>query len=290
VETLERSIAEQMKFIAAIFFCTILLGCGGEGRWESATVGKVSCSFGTFNDFLPSQRRPIKMASGNNGNNLYILDDFYHVHSYKRDALYECAFDLEDSYGFSGLSNDVLFANGNFYVQDRAQLKFMDNTDECYARDGFFAIYGNELAVGSNAGIETWSIRPCARKVNISSQKVLALAATDGEYIAAEGISTEPRNLTMYSKNGGSYSDPMSLTPGDEKNFCSADRVAANDYGIYLLDKKCGKIGVYDNQAVWRKTIKLDSVGVRNPLDIAPGEYSYIFILHTSGVVRINVF
>jgi hypothetical protein len=274
--------------IAVCFFCIILLGCGA---WESATAGKASCSFGTFDDFLPSARRPVKMASGNNGNNLYILDASYYVHSYKKDNLYECAFDLDSSYHFNGLPNDVFSVNDGFYVQDREQLRFMNGTEVCNAKNGVFAIYGDELAVGSDMGIEVWNINSCTKKtINILSQKVLALATTNGEYFAAEGISAEPRNLTMYSKSGGSYSDPMSSTPGNEKNFCSSDRIVANNYGVYLLDRKCGKIGVYDNRAVWRKTIKLDSLGVKNSLDIAPGEHSYIFILHTSGVEKINVF
>jgi len=288
VEAFERAIAEQMKLIAAILFCMILLGCGEE--WTGATVGKVSCSFGTFDEFLPALRRPLKMAAGNNGNNLYILDNSSYVHSYKRDNLYKCAFNLENSYSFNGFLDDVFFANNGFYVQDRESLK-SQSEEECDARAGVFAVYGNELAVGSNMGIETWSIRPCARKGSVSSQRVLALAATSSEYFAAEGIASEPRNLTRYSKNGSfTYSDPMSSIPGNEKNFCSADRVIADNYGVYLLDKSCKKIGIFDNQAVWRKSISLDSIGVRNALDIAPGEYSYIFILHERGVEKVNVF
>jgi hypothetical protein len=275
------------RHIAICFFCIILLGCG---EWENAPVGKVSCSFGSFNDFIPAWRKPVKMASGNNGNNLYILDDSYNVHTYKRDNLYECAFSLEYSAPFNGLLSDVISSGGNFYVQDRAQLKSWEDVKICDARDGVFSIYGNELAIGSNMGIEIWSINPCARKGNISSQKVLALAATSSRYYAAEGIATEPQNLAMFSKNGLMYSEPMSSTPGNEKNFCSADRVVANDYGVYLFDKKCKKIGIFDNQAVWRKSISLDALGIRNALDITTGEYSYIFILHESGVERLNVF
>jgi hypothetical protein len=230
------------------------------------------------------------MASGNNGNNLYILDDSYNVHTYKRDNLYECAFNLEYSAPFNGLLNDVISSSSNFYVQDRAQLKSWEDVKICDARDGVFSIYGNELAIGSNMGIEIWNINPCARKGNISSQKVLALAATSSRYYAAEGIATEPQNLAMFSKNGLMYSEPMSSTPGNEKNFCSADRVVANDYGVYLFDKKCKKIGIFDNQAVWRKSISLDALGIRNALDITTGEHSYIFILHESGVERLNVF
>ncbi|MDR3001455.1 MAG: hypothetical protein LBU89_09345 [Fibromonadaceae bacterium] len=266
----------------------ILLGCGGE--WESGTVGKASCSFGSFDDFLPAAHRPVKMASGNG--KLYILDDFYYVHSYKRDNLYECAFNLEESHGFSGFPNDVFSAGNNFYVQDRAVLKFLDDEVACNAnRNGVFAIHGNELAVGSEIGLEVWNINPCAKKNNVSSQRVLALAATDSEYFAVEGITAQPINLTRYPKSGGfSSSDPMSQTSGNEKHFCSADRLVANNYGVYLLDKTCRKIGVYDNQAVWRKTISLDSLSIRNVIDITPAEYSYIFILHTSGVVKVNVF
>jgi hypothetical protein len=286
VETLERPIAEQIMLIAAFLFCMILLGCG---EWENAEVGRVSCSFGSFGSFSDFYR-PVKIASGNDGNNLYILDN-YSVHSYRRDNLYECAFDWENTYTFNGFPNDVLFAGSNFYVQDRAQLKFTDNTEACSAKDGVFAIYGNELAIGSNAGIEIWDINSCVKKANISSQKVLALAATNSEYYVAEGIATEPQHLAMFPKNSSLvYREPMSSIPGNEKNFCSADRVIANNYGVYLLDKKCRKIGVFDNQAVWRKSMNLDSMGVRNVLDIAPGEYSHIFILHERGVEKVNVF
>jgi len=275
------------KYIAICFLCITLPGCG---EWENAPVGKASCSFGSFDDFMPIGRRPVKMASGNNGNNLYILDESYYVHTYRRDDLYECAFNLEYSDYFRGLPNDVISSVGTFYVQDGAQLKSWEDNNVCYARDGVFSIYGNELTIGSNMGIETWSINPCTRKENISSQKVLALAATGSRYYAAEGIATEPQNLAMFSKNGLISRDLMSSTPGNEKNFCSADRVVANDYGVYLLDKKCKKIGIYDNQAVWRKTVSLDAIGVRSALDIAPGEYSYIFILHERGVERLNAF
>jgi hypothetical protein len=277
------------RHIAICFLCITLLGCGGE--WESTPVGKVSCSFGSFGDFIPAGRRPAKMASGNNGNNLYILDDsYYSVHTYERDNIYECAFNLKDSYSFNGFLSDVIFSGGNFYVQDRAQLKSWKDIKVCDARDGVFSIHGDELVVGSNMGIEVWGINTCTKKENISSQKVLALAATGSKYYAAEGIATEPQNLAMFSRNGLVYRDPMSSTPGNEKNFCSADRVVANDYGVYLLDKKCKKIGIFDNQAVWRKTVSLDAIGIKNVLDIATGEYSYIFILHERGVERLNVF
>jgi len=283
VEAVKRPIAEQVMPVVACFFCLILLGCG---EWVNAEVGKVACSFGSFNDFY----RPTKIASGNNGNKLYVLDN-YSVHSYKRDDLYECAFDWENTYDFGGSPSDVFSAGNGFYVQDGRRLKSMSNAEACYARDGAFAIYGDELAIGSSMGVEVWSIEQCVKKRDVSSQRVLALAATSSEYFAAEGISAEPRNLTMYSKSSGLiYSDPMSSTLGNEKNFGSADRVIANNYGIYLLDKKYGKIGVYDNRAVWRKTISLDSLGLRGVLDIAPGEYSHIFILHSGGVERVNVF
>jgi len=270
------------RFVAISFICMALLGCG---EWESAPVGKASCSFGSFNDFIPIGRKPVKMASGNNGNNLYILDDSYYVHTYERDNLYECAFDLKYSDYFSGLPSDVIPFGGTFYVQDRAQLKSWEDVKVCDARDGVFSIYGNELAIGSNMGIESWNINSCTITRNISQQKVLALVATNSAYYAVE-----PQNLAMFSRSGSVYRDPMSSTPGNEKNFCSADRLVANDYGVYLLDKTCKKIGVFDNQAVWRKSISLDSLGMRNVLDIATGEYSYIFILREGGVEKINVF
>jgi len=261
----------------------LLAGCGGE--WGGGQVGRTSCS---FDEFLPNAGRAVKMATGNNGNELYILDDFSYVYSYKRDNLYECAFNLENTYRFNGFPKDVIFANNNFYVQDGAVLKNKDDKEQCYAKDGFFAISGNELAVGNKSGVEIWNISNsnCPKRGSISSQNVLALAATNNEYYVAE-----PQNLAMYSINGELiHREPMSSIPGNEKNFCSADRIAANDYGVYLLDTKCKKIGVFDNDAVWRKTISLDSLGIRNPLDIGAGEYSYIFIMHSNGVERVNVF
>jgi hypothetical protein len=278
------------RHIAICFFCITLLGCG-EWEGERERVGKVSCSFGSFNDFIPTGRKPVKMASGNNGNNIYILDNSYYVHTYKRDNLYECAFNLEYSDYFSGFPSDVISLGGNFYVQDKTQLKSWEDIEICDAKDGVFSVYGNELAIGSNMGIEIWNINSCIRKENISSQKVLALTATNSGYYAAEGIATEPQNLAMFSKNNSIvYREPMSSTPGNEKNFCSADRVVANDYGVYLLDAKCKKIGIFDNQAVWRKSISLDVLGIRNALDIATDEYSYIFVLHENGVEKVNVF
>jgi hypothetical protein len=264
----------------------LLMGCGDE--WGSADVGKTSCA---FDEFAPSVGRPIKMAAGNSGSSLYILDDFSYVHFYKRDDLYECAFNLEYSYLFTGFPNDVLFANNSFYVQDGRSLKSQNDKEECYAKDGVFAINGNELAIGSNTGLEIWNIKPsCAKTSNISSQRIFAVAA-NGDYFAAEGIANNLENLTVYSKTGAIlYRELLSAIPGNEKNFCSADRIAANNYGIYLLDKKCKKIGVFDNQAVWRHSISLDSLGIANSLDIAAGEHSYIFILHPNGMERVNVF
>jgi len=276
------------------FWCLLLLaGCGWE--WGGGQVGRTSCS---FDEFLPNAGRAFKMASGNNGQQLYILDDFSYVYSYKRDDLYMCAFNLENTYRFSGFPKEVLFANNTFYVQDGAALKNKENKEDkelCYAKDGVFAISGNELAVGDKFGVEIWNISGsgCSKKGNISSQSVLALAATNSEYYVAEagGFANEPLNLAMYSKNGAQiHLEPLSSTPGNEKNFCSADRIAANDYGVYLLDTKCKKIGVFDNYAVWRKTISLDSLGIRSPLDIGAGEYSYLFIMHSNGVERVNVF
>jgi len=276
--------------IFILFFCIALFGCGGE--WVSGDVLKTSCSFADFfSDFMPAAHKPIKMASGNNGNNIYILDDFYNVHSYRRDKLYECAFDLEDSYRFSDFPTDVLFADGSFYVQDLEQLKSMNDAELCRAKDGVFAIYGNELAVGSNTGVEIWSINPCFKKGDATMQRTLALAATNYEYFAVEGISATPQSLAMIPKNGSHiYRDVMSSTPGNEKNFCSADRLAANNSGVYLLDKTCKKIGIYDNMGVWQGTINLSSVGISGALDIAPAEYPYIFVLHNSGVEKISMF
>jgi len=262
----------RLYFLAML----LLIGCGAE--WGDGQVGQVSCS---FEDFLPNAGRALKMAVGNNGNEVYILDDFSYVYFYKRDNLYECAFDLENSYRFNGFPSDVLFANNNFYVQDGAALKSKDDKELCYAKNGVFAVNGNEFAVGDKFGIEIWDISSCARKNSITSQSVLAVAA-NGEYYVAES-----QNLAMYSKSGKLiYSEPLSSTPGNEKNFCSIDRVAANNYGVYILDKKCRKIGIFDNQAVWRKTISLDS----SPLDIGAGEYSYIFIMYSNGVEKVNVF
>jgi len=263
---------------AALYFLAMLLLIGCDADWGSdRTVGRVSC---TFDDFLPNAGRALKMAVGNNGNELYILDDFSYVYSYKRDNLYECAFDLENSYRFNGFPSDVLFANNNFYVQDGAALKSKDDKELCYAKNGVFAVNGGDLAIGDKFGLEIWNISGCSKK-SITSQSVLALAA-NGEYYVAE-----PQNLVMYSKSGQLiYSEPLSSTPGNEKNFCSIDRVAANNYGVYILDKKCRKIGIFDNQAVWRKTISIDS----SPLDIGAGEYSYIFIMYSNGVEKINVF
>lgn len=290
----KRGLVEQIKKIALRFalfsLICFLVSCG---EWESgATVGRANCTFGTFNDFLPSARLPVKFAAGNNGDNLYILDNSNYVHSYKRDNLYECAFNLVESYPINGFANDVLSANNTFYVQDNAYLKNKEGEQECYAKNGFFAFYANELAVGTNSGIETWNVglNSCNKKANITSQKVLALTATSSNYYAVEGISN-PQHLSMYSKNGNLiYSELFSSTPNNEENFCSASRVIANNYGVYILDKQCRKIGVFDNYAVWRKTIKLDSLGITNPIDIAPADYSYIFILQNNGVEKINVF
>jgi len=271
------------KKTLVFFACLVLFGCDGE--WVSGTVGKTTC---TFTDLLPSAHRPLKIAAGSNGNALYILDDFYSVHHYKRDNLYDCAFAFQNSYSFTGFPEDVLFASNGFYIQDKAQLKFMDDKETCYATTGFFSLYQNELAVGNNTGIQLWAIPSCEQKTRISSTGVLALAGSNNEYYAVEG--NTPLNLAVYSKSSVVRREPLSITKGNEKNFCSADRIAVNNYGIYLLDKTCKKIGVFDNQAYWRKTINLDSLGITNPLDIAAGEYSYIFILHRSSIEKINVF
>jgi hypothetical protein len=271
------------KKTLAFFAVLVLLGCGGE--WVSGEVGRTTC---VFTDLLPSAHRPLKIAAGNSGGTLYILDDFYSVHHYKRDNLYDCAFALEKSYSFTGFPEDVLFASNGFYVQDKAQLKFMDDKETCYATTGVFSLFGNELAVGSNTGIQTWAIPSCDRREKISSTGVLALALYGGEYYAVEG--NTPQNLAVYPKSGSVRREPLSINQGNEKYFCSADRIAVNNYGIYLLDKKCKRIGVFDNQAYWRKTISLDSLGITDPQDIAAGEYSYIFILRRNGLEKINIY
>ena len=270
VETAERKIMR----IAVCFICAFLLGCG---EWEDGKVGRTSCTFGTFDDFLPIGRMPLKMASGNNGNNIYILDESSYVHTYKRDNLYECALNLEYSDYFTGFPKDVISTGNTFYIKNGALLKSWDDVTVCDVRDGFFAISGNELAVGSNFGIETWNINSCTKTAPVSSQKVLALAATDNEYYAAEEL-----NLTRYPKNGIPYSSPTI------SDFCSIDRIIVSNYGVYLLDKACRKIGVYEHQPIWRRTISLDSLGVRGVLDIALAEHQYIFVLHERGVEKIS--
>jgi len=253
--------------IAICFFCAALFGCGGE--WESAAVGKTSCEFRNFNEF-----KPIKMSVS--GDNLYFLDNFSKVHSYK--YLYECYYDLQDTYPFDGFPSDVFAGGAGFYVQDRAQLRFMDDVLACEARDGVFAINGNELAVGSDMGIEIWSIKPCAKTGSVPSRKTLALAATGSEYYAVE-----ENALVMYSKTGSTINSELLL---GEKKICSADRIIANNFGVYILDKKCRKIGVFDNYAVWQRNMDLDFA----PLDIAPAEHQYIFVLRAGGVEKMNVF
>jgi len=267
---------------ALLFFvCLVLLGCGGE--WVGGTVGRTTCA---FTDLLPSSHRPLKLAMGDNGNTLYILDDFYSVHHYKRDNLYECAFALENSYSFTGIPEDVLYADNGFYIQDKAQLKFMDDKEACYASTGVFSLSGNELAVGSNTGIQTWALPSCTKRDKISSTGVFTLASDGVRYYAVEG--NTPLNLAVYSKSGLVRREPLSVDRGNEKNFCSADRIALNNNGIYLLDKECKKIGVFDNQAYWRKTISLDSLGITGTQDIAAGEYFNIFILHRNGIEKIS--
>ena len=262
VETAER---KTMR-IAVCFFCAFLLSCG---EWESATVGRVSCELRNFNGFST----PIKISIDRD--NLYILDNASKVHFYKRDDLYECVFDYQTTHLFTGFPNDVFPS----YVQDRTELKSFADASVCRnIRDGAWAIYGNELAVGSNMGIETWNINSCTRTGSVSSQKVLALAATSSEYYAAEDL-----NLARFSKSSSSYRTPI-------PELCSKDRVIANNYAVYILDKTCRQIGVYDHQPLWRKTISLDSLGIRGSVDIASGEYSYIYILHANGIEKVNVF
>jgi hypothetical protein len=260
-----------MKF-PIFFLCLFIFACGGE--WAGGSVGKTSCS---FDDFMPNARRAAKMAAGNNGNNIYILDDFFYVHHYKRDNLYECAFNLEESYPFNAFPSDVFSADNGFYVQTGAELRFMDDTEACRAKNGIFAVYGNELAVESGTGLEVWGISPCVKKRDVSAQKISALTATDSDYFAAE-----PQNLAMIPKNG-------SFIHRDFADFCSADRLAANNFGVYLLDNTCKKIVVYDNQGVWQRTINLSSLGVSGALDIAADKYPYILVLHSSGVEKISI-
>ena len=251
----------KKKLFSVIAF--VILSCGGE--WGGGTVGKTSCTFNEFNKIS----NPVKMSYWEG--DLYILDYYSTVHSYRRDDLYECAFDIVEEEKLDGFPDDVFASDYGFHVKDREYL------DDCRVKDGVFAVYGNELAVGSSSGVETWSINNCARTGTISSFNTLALATHNGKYFVVEGV-TEPLHLSVYP--GNEPKQPL-------LNFCSADRLVYNNHGIYLLDKKCNQIGVFDNLGVWQKNIDLDSVGIRNPIDIAPAEYQHFFVLHKNGMERL---
>jgi len=136
----------------------LLMGCGAEWGIGPA-VGRNSCS---FDDPLPNVK---KMAVGDNGNKLYILDDYSRVYSYKRDNLYDCAFNFDTSYAFIGFPSDVLFANNDgFYVQDGMDLRSKNDKKLCSAKTGFFAVNGNDLAVGDKFGVDIWNFPVALKK------------------------------------------------------------------------------------------------------------------------------
>jgi hypothetical protein len=274
-----------MTWLLAILVLS-LLSCGGE--WvdsdDSSTV--THCY---TDERLPAGRSISRAAMAGDASSLYVLDNWSAIYRYTRDPVRTCGWELDGSWGsegqlsLDGFVEDLDLAGGRLLWMDGAAL---GSTVEmsCIAERGPFAVApgGAGIAVGTSGGVRTWTLSgsTCAlAALSFGSFPVLGLAQDGDGFYTVEGVST-PQNLVVYSRSGTElWREPLSATEGNEKYFCGVDRLRVGSSGIFLLDKKCGRLGIFNSDGVWRKTLDLDSLGVRAPLDVLPAEQGMLYIL-----------
>jgi len=278
-----------MRFLATLLLLSgLLASCGGEWSAPEDTAAVTRCS---VRDPLPAGRSVLRAAMSTDAGALYVLDDFSSIYRYTRDPARTCAWEIDASWQTSGQLN----LNG--FVEDLdlvvGQLFWMDGAawggtpgGSCAAERGAFAMAPGAagFAVGNMGGIDTWAVSGsrCTPGTPVSVGLPVLALAQDGEgYYAVEGGATgSPERLSVYSRSGVVlWREPLSVQTGNEKYFCSASRLRSGNSGIFLLDDKCRRLGVFNSDGSWRKTLDLDSLGVRNALDVMPGEQGNVYLL-----------
>lgn len=268
-----------------IAWVALLVSCGGE--WTAPSDGSVQRCVSS--DALPAGRSVLRAAMTSDAQALYILDNWSSLYRYTRDPVRECGWNLDGSWGsggqmaISGFAEDIDLSRSQVFWMDGSQLGGA-NGAECLAERGPFAMAtdGSGFSLGYSGGLRHWTFTAsgCRSDGSTSGLPVLALERDDDGFYTVEGVAGQPQQLAVYNRTGGVlWREPLSATPGSEKYFCSAARLRIGSNGLFLLDTQCRKLGVFDVDGVWRKSLSLDSLGLYGVQDVLPGEQGKLYLL-----------
>ena len=269
-----------MKFILSIPYLSLvslsllLSACFNDSSVDSSFFGVQWCSLDVWNGHSKA-----KITAGSD-DDFYVLDDFSKVFHYKRDPSRICAWNIDNSFGsfgevsLNGFAEDMDYNGSSLYYYDGISLlRSGDDSFECAenALGKNFALSGKYLVSGDLKGLNLFELTASGcKKANVTFSGALRVSAIaiKGNLIATtESISTElknPERLVVYDLNGFTpVRNALSGNENSEMYFCSASRLRFFNTGILLLDKECGKLGVFDLDGRFIKSLFLADFKIR---------------------------
>lgn len=262
-----------------------LMSCGGEWVSSPDSAGVTHCS----SESLPAGRSVLRGALSPDGSSLYVLDNWSTIYRFQRHPVRSCGWEPDfewqnaGSWSQPGFVQDLDYAVGLFAFQDGASIS-VSNGWECRAQSGPMALGpdGQSFLVATQGGIQGWvrSGSSCVKSsFSGSGFPVWVVAQESQRLFAIEGVGLF-QNFVVFDLSGSVlWREPLSVQLGDPKYFCSADRLRSGPSGVFLLDKECQQLGVFERNGVWRKTLDLGALGIRRAIDIMPGEQGMLYIL-----------
>jgi hypothetical protein len=241
-----------------------------------------------------------RAVSAEGGSEIFILDNNRSIYRFVRDGAAIFRWNWDRDFGslgaldFDGAVDDLGYAAGEFLGLNGNIVSRSDGA-ECAvgSNEGFAtAPSGTSIVVaGSTVKEHDFSGNGCRLSQTIFSNAALAVAQDAEAYFAALG-STTPVELAVAFKSGAAvWREPLSLIEGNEKNFCSAERLVSNGVSLFLLDTKCHKLGVFYTDGTWLQTILLGELGLgASVLDVMAGDAGSAYLLLSNGkIARVTI-
>jgi hypothetical protein len=286
---------KRCSFFAVLSLC-LLASCGGE--WTSG--GTAGVEIGESWDELPMGRRAQRAVSAGGANEIFILDNNRSVYRFVRDGAAIFRWNLDRDFGslgvldFDGAVDDLGYAAGEFFGLNGNIVSRSDGAECAVGSNKGFAAApsGASLIVaGSTVKEYEFSGNGCRLSQTVFPNAALAVAQGPSAYFAVLG-STTPVELAVAFKGSASvWREPLSLIEGNEKNFCSAERLVSNGVSLFLLDTKCRKLGVFYSDGAWLQTIPLDGLSLgASVLDVMAGDAGSAYLLLSNGkIARVRI-